>query len=211
MKKLMVLATTAAAMVATPAFAATTIVPQDNTATTAPVLTFTDGTATATFGATYTVNGQFSDRFFFTLNQLATLVDGKLTTAGGGNRAPFNGDLDISVVNLLTGTSTLFSFNRATGPGTTDKNENFTIPSTNMNQQLAAGTYSLMVTGLAENVGTGGNERGTYDGSLTFSAVNSAVPEPATWAMMLGGFGLVGGAMRSARRRRGGKVAYATA
>lgn len=28
------------------------------------------------------------------------------------------------------------------------------------------------------------------------------VPEPATWMMMIGGFGLVGGAMRSARRNR---------
>ena len=28
------------------------------------------------------------------------------------------------------------------------------------------------------------------------------VPEPATWAMMLLGFGFVGGAMRSAKRRR---------
>ena len=31
--------------------------------------------------------------------------------------------------------------------------------------------------------------------------MTSAVPEPATWAMMLGGFGMVGGAMRSARKR----------
>ena len=31
----------------------------------------------------------------------------------------------------------------------------------------------------------------------------SAVPEPATWAMMLLGFGLIGGAMRSAKRRQG--------
>jgi hypothetical protein len=38
----------------------------------------------------------------------------------------------------------------------------------------------------------------------------AAVPEPATWAMMLGGFGLVGGAMRSARRRKT-QVTYATA
>lgn len=30
--------------------------------------------------------------------------------------------------------------------------------------------------------------------------VNGAVPEPATWAMMLMGFGLVGGAMRTRRR-----------
>ncbi len=33
----------------------------------------------------------------------------------------------------------------------------------------------------------------------------SGVPEPATWAMMIGGFGLIGGAMR----RRGTKVAFA--
>ena len=33
------------------------------------------------------------------------------------------------------------------------------------------------------------------------------VPEPATWAMMIGGFGLVGGAMR--RRRSAGKLAAA--
>lgn len=30
--------------------------------------------------------------------------------------------------------------------------------------------------------------------------VTGAVPEPASWALMLGGFGLVGGAMRSRRR-----------
>jgi hypothetical protein len=33
-------------------------------------------------------------------------------------------------------------------------------------------------------------------------AVNSAVPEPATWAMMIGGFGMIGGAMRRGRQTR---------
>jgi PEP-CTERM motif len=28
-----------------------------------------------------------------------------------------------------------------------------------------------------------------------------AVPEPATWAMMIGGFGMIGGALRYRRRR----------
>lgn len=37
---------------------------------------------------------------------------------------------------------------------------------------------------------------------LTFSATIAAVPEPSTWAMMLFGFGAVGGAMRSAKRKR---------
>jgi hypothetical protein len=47
--------------------------------------------------------------------------------------------------------------------------------------------------------------------TVTFGAapIQSAVPEPATWAMMIGGFGLVGGAMRSARRRRSAGLAVA--
>ena len=37
----------------------------------------------------------------------------------------------------------------------------------------------------------------------------SAVPEPAAWAMMLIGFGFVGGTMRAANRRKKFAVAYA--
>lgn len=37
----------------------------------------------------------------------------------------------------------------------------------------------------------------------------SPVPEPASWAMMLLGFGFVGGAMRSAKRRQKVAVSYA--
>lgn len=40
-------------------------------------------------------------------------------------------------------------------------------------------------------------------------ASTPAVPEPATWAMMIGGFGMVGGAMRSARRKQKVSVSYA--
>jgi hypothetical protein len=45
---------------------------------------------------------------------------------------------------------------------------------------------------------------GSYQGGLTFNA--SAVPEPATWAMMLVGFGAIGAAARS--RRRPAKVTF---
>lgn len=41
---------------------------------------------------------------------------------------------------------------------------------------------------------------------LDFAAAQ-AVPEPSTWAMMLLGFGFIGGAMRSGQRRR--RLAYA--
>lgn len=43
----------------------------------------------------------------------------------------------------------------------------------------------------------------------TISEVPGAVPEPSTWALMLVGFGLVGGAMRSAKRRQTLSVSYA--
>jgi hypothetical protein len=45
----------------------------------------------------------------------------------------------------------------------------------------------------------------TFNGNnpgLSFNLVGQAVPEPATWAMMLVGFGGMGAAMRSARRKQ---------
>jgi hypothetical protein len=44
---------------------------------------------------------------------------------------------------------------------------------------------------------------------LAFFGSASAVPEPATWAMMIGGFGMVGGSMRSARRKQRAGASYA--
>ena len=44
---------------------------------------------------------------------------------------------------------------------------------------------------------------------FTRSAVAGAVPEPTTWAMMLMGFGAVGGAMRSTKRLRKVNFSYA--
>ena len=52
-----------------------------------------------------------------------------------------------------------------------------------------------------------GGERPDFD--LSFRVIGgkgtSAAPEPVSWAMMLGGFGLVGGAMR---RRRAGTIRF---
>jgi hypothetical protein len=45
------------------------------------------------------------------------------------------------------------------------------------------------------------------DYSPTLTSAPAAVPEPATWAMMIGGFGFIGAAMRS---RRNGRLAAAT-
>ena len=45
--------------------------------------------------------------------------------------------------------------------------------------------------------GVGPNNAASYSGNLNLSTV--AVPEPATWGMMILGFGLAGGALRRSR------------
>jgi hypothetical protein len=44
---------------------------------------------------------------------------------------------------------------------------------------------------------------------ISGATIAAAVPEPATWGMMILGFGLVGGMIRSARRRQGAVLAAA--
>jgi hypothetical protein len=59
------------------------------------------------------------------------------------------------------------------------------------NYQLFNGT-SMVGSGLLDA------RNGAHSATVTFAA--PAAPEPASWAMMLSGFGLIGGAMRSRRR-----------
>lgn len=74
-------------------------------------------------------------------------------------------------------------------------------------QTMTGGTRSFDFTvslaqGQAVNfyVGPAGNYSNDTTGlKFTATAITAGVPEPATWAMMLAGFGLLGGAMR--RRR----------
>ena len=81
------------------------------------------------------------------------------------------------------------------GPGS-DNNGWETITQT---LNLSAGTYLFR---FAETDNQGFFQAGLDNVSVTGSG---AVPEPASWAMMLGGFGLVGGAMR----RRSAAVRFA--
>ncbi|MEP2101127.1 MAG: PEPxxWA-CTERM sorting domain-containing protein [Parasphingorhabdus sp.] len=64
---------------------------------------------------------------------------------------------------------------------------------------------SFNVVGDRLNLNFRASDPGDYVRVLTAAP---AVPEPATWAMMIGGFGLVGGAMRR-RRKMTTKVSYA--
>ena len=60
----------------------------------------------------------------------------------------------------------------------------------------ATGTSGLL--SFATNNPFGDNDSGLDNVRVT--GAQGAVPEPASWALMLGGFGMVGGAMRSSRK-----------
>ena len=79
---------------------------------------------------------------------------------------------------------------------------------------LSASFGPLTSTSITKNFGlvgtTGGFLTFTNSSNVQFSGQVgpvAAVPEPATWAMMIAGFGLAGAAMR----RRAPKVSYQTA
>lgn len=57
--------------------------------------------------------------------------------------------------------------------------------------------------------GTGTEFRPFGVDNVVFSDSVAAVPEPATWAMILLGFGFIGGAMRSAKRRHKVSISFA--
>lgn len=59
-------------------------------------------------------------------------------------------------------------------------------------------TFAYSIGQTTDLVLTNGNSASTRGGGtrLTFNVPQSPIPEPATWAMMIAGFGLVGAAMR---------------
>ncbi|MBU0801782.1 MAG: choice-of-anchor C family protein [Alphaproteobacteria bacterium] len=63
--------------------------------------------------------------------------------------------------------------------------------------------YSFVATGASTTLSFASQDATSFGAALDNVSVTAAVPEPATWAMMILGFGLVGGAMR---RRRGGAL-----
>ncbi|MXP44598.1 PEPxxWA-CTERM sorting domain-containing protein [Allopontixanthobacter sediminis] len=65
------------------------------------------------------------------------------------------------------------------------------------------------IKSLTWNNNSGGSSNWQFGvGALGFETM-SAVPEPSTWALLLLGFGLIGGSMRAARRKGSIAVSYA--
>ncbi|MBT2185966.1 PEPxxWA-CTERM sorting domain-containing protein [Sphingobium nicotianae] len=59
-----------------------------------------------------------------------------------------------------------------------------------------AGTGSPMTIGLFSSLSTASSNLGVGLDNVSVDLLSSAVPEPATWALMVGGLGLAGGMMR---------------
>ena len=79
---------------------------------------------------------------------------------------------------------------------------------TNMNWQLE--TFEFFATSTTTDLSFAADaSAGCCFGPALDNVSIDAVPEPATWAMMIGGFGLVGGALRAARRRSARALATA--
>jgi len=77
---------------------------------------------------------------------------------------------------------------------------NGTNPSNGDISLLNTGNFAFSVSGAVSGAGFIGSSYWAAFNDITTSSASSPAPEPASWAMMLGGFGLVGGAMRSRRK-----------
>ena len=172
------LAAVAIAMLAPAAEAAVTLTPVDSD----PDGSFTFGVAGSNVS-----HPTFEDFVDFTVS-----TTGFINSLIGTSATQAVNDVDFNFIQISGGTlAAPAQFFEVSG----DPNEVRAIN----DLAVGAGTYRLTING------TSPGANGSYGGSLAFRAA-SAVPEPATWAMMLIGFGAVG---YSLRRRSAYRIAQA--
>lgn len=134
---------------------------------------------------------------------------GANTTSGGANflsiyggQATFNFSSAIRAFGMYVGGQEISSINVAFNNGT---NQTILLDPNGYGGQLGFIGFtdsSNLITSVRLNAE---NDILAVD-DVRFAVGNGGVPEPAAWALMLSGFGLVGGAMR---RRRATAVTYA--
>ena len=134
-----------------------------------------DGSFSGNFGDTGIITPTFTDVFDFTLpTGMSSFTVNSTFTDNPSNNINF----------------TNVTYNGAA----------FNVISTGQNEFRALNGVSVTSGGTQHLVvsGTSGGS-GSYDGVISFSRL-TAVPEPAAWAMMIMGFGGVGGIVRARRR-----------
>ncbi|QQV78939.1 FxDxF family PEP-CTERM protein [Sphingomonas aliaeris] len=77
-----------------------------------------------------------------------------------------------------------------------------------LNQTIVAGgTNTLFVSGTVGQAGSPTPANASFTGNLSFATQVAAVPETATWGMMILGFGMIGAASRSRKVKTSVKFA----
>ncbi len=129
-----------------------------------------NGTLSGGFEATGLGLGSFSETFTFNL--------------------PTAGTTGVSLISIAVDAATNVNFSSATLNGIAlALSPNGMIETGGLSLATTAGLQTLIVNGTS-----GGN--GSFGGNVSFAPAGGAIPEPATWALMILGFGLVGGMMR---------------
>jgi len=139
-----------------------------------------DAFGTSNFGAITSDLGLFDHTFNFTTssdNDASSFV-GTIALASGGK------NIDFSAIDLDG-----FAFHKTSGA---DLNEQWELTTA----FLSAGAHTLSVHGNV--LTTSPDDAASYSGTLNLSP--AAVPEPATWGLMIVGFGGMGAVLR--RRRQ---------
>jgi len=130
-------------------------------------------------------SGSFSNMLTFT-NDIAGIYNlSVLTQYAAGGMADVTFDTLTISGDLIPGG--YMSFVGPTSNGTSD-----TWALSNI--MLGAGTYTINLAGHSDS-------DGAYQGTVKFNLAAAGVPEPATWGLMLLGFGLMGSSMRRRRAR----------
>lgn len=195
MKIKLLLAACAAMSLSAPASAATLFSQPASTGIQASPgsLTYTFSSAGGAGNTTFNLEGYltldglgasgFDDTFTLTLNSVAVVIGQYLMGGGGSNNTV-----------LAPGGATITSVNNGFGAG---GNTFMSIP-----LLLASGvnTISFSYGGIAQ--GTGDEGWGLNSVLISGNAAQTGVPEPATWALLILGFGAVGQVMRRGAYRR---------
>jgi len=142
--------------------------------------TFQFDGVTGTFSNTQVESPDFTDVFASFVVPIGSIISLAVTSSASSD----TGDLDFTSVTL----NGVEFDTKATGDF-----EFRTI------RALSTGDNIIRLTGVA-------GSNATYAGTINVAAATPAVPEPASWAMMIAGFGLVGTAMR---RRASVQTSYA--